>query len=182
MESLPSLQTIADALLAPARAYLEALVEGRPAAPALPEAEVGGLFVTLYDEDGEMRGSAGTSAADRPLPALLTEAVRIAASDDPRFPPVSRDEAARIRIAVTVLGAGRRITGPDEVEPGVTALHLRRGVRSGTMLPEVTMGRGWDAPVLLAYASTKAGLFADAWKDPTTEVTAFPSARAVETR
>lgn len=174
----------AEALLASARPWMEALVrdgaaEAPPAIPSHP-AEVGGLFFTIYDKAGEMRGSGGTSQADRPLAELLAEAIRQAALDDPRFPPLEPADLPGCRLALTLLGTGKRIAGPADVVPGITTLFVRRGVLSGITTPEVAFGMGWDGPVFLNYACRKAGLHALSWKKPDTEVTAFPSVRAVE--
>jgi len=175
-------ETLADALLAFARALLEAELRGAPAPVAvLPEgAAPGGFFVTLYDEAGELRGSLGTTEPDAPLAELAPRIVRTAAFEDPRFPPLDVHELGRCRLAVTVLGPPRRITSPDEVIPGVTALRVTGDLFAGTTLPEVAWGRGWDAATYLAYACRKAGLHALAWQDPATEVLAFPSHRAAE--
>lgn len=147
---------------------------------ALPAEAIGGLFVTLYDEGGELRGSMGTTDPKLRLPELLPQVARRAAFEDPRFPPLAAEELASCRIAVTVLGGGRRIRGPEEIEPGVTALRVKQGIFSGTTIPEVAFGRGWDAATYLAYACKKAALPPLAWREASTEVMAWPSARAVE--
>lgn len=176
----------AEALLSASRPWLESLLSGggNPpgGAPVVPSShpEVAGLFFTIYDAAGELRGSGGTSQADRPLPALLAEAIRQAALDDPRFPPLEAGDLPGCSLALTLLAEGKRISGPDQVEPGITTLFVRRGVLSGITTPEVAYGRGWDGPVFLAYACRKAGLHALSWKKQDTEVVAFPSVRASE--
>lgn len=175
----------AEALLLASRPWLSALLGGEPQAgehPTLPAShpEITGLFFTVYDQAGELRGSGGTSRADRPLGPLLAEAIRQAAVDDPRFPPLEAADLPGCRLALTLLGPGERIHGPDGVIPGITTLFVRRGVLSGVTTPEVAFGRGWDGRTFLAYACRKAGLHALSWKKPDTEVTAFASVRAAE--
>lgn len=175
-----SFEAIAAGLLGWARQALEAELRGKPA-PAPPhDGSVGGLFFTLYDETGEVRGSRGTSAPEVSLAGLAPAMLRAAAFEDPRFPPLAAEELPRCRLAVTVLGAPVRIRGPEGIEPGVTALRVRAGLFSGTTLPEAAWGRGWDAATFLAVACRKAGLHALAWRREETEVLAFPSWRAAE--
>ena len=173
-------ETLADALLVYARALLSAELRGAPAPTANlpPGAASGGFFVTLYDEEGELRGSLGTTAPDAPLSELAPRLIRAAAFADPRFPPLEAAELDRCRLAVTLLGPPMRIASPDEVVPGVSALRVKAGIFGGTTLPEVAWGRGWDAATYLAYACRKAGVHALAWRDPATEVLAFPSGPA----
>ncbi len=174
-------ETLAETLLAAARATLQADLDGAPAPqPSLPDVAVGGLFVTLYDEDGEVRGSRGTTDPQLPLAGLLRECVRLAALDDPRFPPLDAAALSRCKLAVTVLGPPARIASPEAIEPGVTAVRVTNGLFSGTTLPEVAWGRGWDAAVYLAFACRKAALHAFAWEEPATEVLAYRTWRAAE--
>jgi uncharacterized protein (TIGR00296 family) len=174
-------ETVADALLVHLRQLLQAEISRQPApAAALPDVAVGGLFVTIYDEDGEVRGSRGTTAPHAGLPALLADCARMAAFDDPRFPPLDAEALRRGRLAVTVLAPPSRIAGPDGIEPGITALRVTSGLFSGTTLPEVGWGRGWDAAVYLAFACRKAGVHAHAWQEPATEVLAYRTVRAAE--
>jgi uncharacterized protein (TIGR00296 family) len=177
-----ALEKAAGGLLARVRPVVEGLVGGEAMVPRLPELgfEPGGLFVTLYDGAGELRGSGGTTRPDRPLDELLLEACRQAAVDDPRFPPLGPDELGQVRFALTLLGPGRRIRSPGELEPGVDALRVEQGIRGGTTTPEVAFGRGWDAEVFVAFACRKAGLPAVAWRDESVRLEAFASARVTE--
>ena len=174
-------ETLAHAVLAHVRQLIEAEVASR-AAPAsrLPDVRLGGLFVTIYDADGEVRGSRGTTAPAGTLAELAASCAHMAAFDDPRFPPVDAPTLAGCRIAVTLLDRPERIAGPEAIEPGVTALRIGDGLFSGTTLPEVAWGMGWDAATYLAFACRKAGLHALAWQDPATEVLAYRTARAAD--
>ena len=59
-------------------------------------------FVTL-ELDGRLRGCIGMLEACRPLAEDVEENARAAAFQDPRFPPLSRDECARLEIHISVL-------------------------------------------------------------------------------
>jgi AMMECR1 domain-containing protein len=41
------------------------------------------------------------------------------------------------------------------------------------LLPVVAVERGWDAPTFLKHTCLKAGLRADAWRDPATTLETF---------
>jgi AMMECR1 domain-containing protein len=50
---------------------------------------------------------------------------------------------------------------------------VRRGYRSGLLLPQVAVEQGWSREELLEWTCRKAGLPPDAWKDPRTEIFVF---------
>ena len=56
---------------------------------------------------------------------------------------------------------------------GRDGILVRRGWHRGTLLPVVAAERGWDAPTFLKHVCLKAGLRADAWRDPSTTVETF---------
>jgi len=137
-----------------------------------------GLFVTLRDERGDVRGSVGTTEPDRPLAELLPSLVREAAQDDPRHPPVSDEEAGTLALELWVLPEpARTVEDPAQIDPTRDALRVRKGIHSGTLLPDVAAAGGWSATTALAYACRKAGLSAHAWREPDTEVRALLAIR-----
>ena len=50
---------------------------------------------------------------------------------------------------------------------------VRNGWRSGLLLPQVAVEQGWDRNAFVTYACRKAGLPADSWKDPLTQIEVF---------
>ncbi|NLH83669.1 MAG: AmmeMemoRadiSam system protein A [Phyllobacteriaceae bacterium] len=155
-------------------AIAEAL--GRPtgAAPPLGRstprlAEPGAAFVTLT-EGGELRGCIGSLAPRRALADDVVANARAAAFDDPRFPPLARDELDRIRVEVSVLSPLEPLPVVSEadalakIRPGVDGLVLEWGRHRGTFLPQV-----WDdlpdPRAFLAHLKRKAGLPPDFWAD-----------------
>ena len=53
-------------------------------------------------------------------------------------------------------------------------IYIRRGAAAGCFLPQVATETGWSKEEFLSHCcSHKAGLSADAWRDPDTEVLTF---------
>jgi hypothetical protein len=163
------------ALLGVARAaILHHLGLGPP--PALPDAgglgERRGAFVTLR-RGGELRGCIGRFDPEQALSRTVAEMAVAAASQDPRFPPVEPEELDDLEIHVSALGPRRPFPGPDALRIGEHGLVIRQGWHRGTLLPVVAVERGWDAPTFLKHVCLKAGLRADAWRDPASTVEIF---------
>jgi AmmeMemoRadiSam system protein A len=171
-------------LTAPARAFLVALareaiaahLDGRACATASEHAALGvprGAFVTLRRRaDRSLRGCIGYVAPERPLAETVAEAAVAAATQDPRFPAVTLEELALLRVEVSALSAAEPIRA-DEVEVGRHGLIVRHAGRSGLLLPQVPLAQGWDRVAFLEQTCVKAGLPRHAWRDPACELLAF---------
>ena len=136
----------------------------------------GAVFVTLFEHD-ELRGCIGSLDTHRRLRDAVVSATVDAALDDPRFLPVDAAEVPAMRIAVSVLGPCVPLTDPTGLEPGLDGVVVDRGGRRGLLLPEVATEYGWGASQLLAAVCGKAGLPADAWRDPRTGLRTFRTVR-----
>jgi AmmeMemoRadiSam system protein A len=162
------------ALLELAQASIVASVEGR-ALPAVPgQLELAwprGVFVSLHRK-GELRGCLGHLEADVPVGEATRRMAVAAARDDPRFLPVTPDELADLDVEVSVLSPFERIR-PEDVVPGRDGLLIRRGPRSGVLLPQVATEQHWDRLAFLRGVCRKAALPAEAWQDEATELYAF---------
>jgi AmmeMemoRadiSam system protein A len=121
-----------------------------------------GAFATLHLE-GQLRGCVGYIAAVRPLLQTVAEAAVSAAFYDPRFPPLTPEEARRLKIEVSVLSLPAPIL-PEQVEAGRHGLIVTQAGRRGLLLPQVASEHGWDASTFLAQTCLKAGLPPDAWQ------------------
>src|SRR5690349_10121501 len=94
-------------------------------------------FVTLRDrETGRLRGCRGEYRASGPLIESLIEQAIHAATDDPRFPPVGREEIPGLTLRISALTSIRPI-GTDEIVLGRHGLIVVQGASSGLLLPEV---------------------------------------------
>jgi AmmeMemoRadiSam system protein A len=135
-------------LLRLAREAIERGVKGEEL-PSLDEAvltpnlrEEGSSFVTLT-EHGQLRGCIGSLEPYQSLAADVREHAVAAALNDPRFPPVSKEEVNGIKIEVS------RLTRPVPLEykdandllsklhPHVDGVILRDGFQRATFLPQV---------------------------------------------
>ena len=142
-----------------------ALVEGRNISFPLPSphlAEPRGVFTTLYAH-GKLRGCVGFPVATLPLFKAVADTARAAASEDPRFAPVSLPEARILRISISILSPLSSIT-PPEIEIGRHGLLIAHGSRRGILLPQVPVEHGWGRDTFLEQTCLKAGLPPDAWR------------------
>lgn len=105
----------------------------------------GASFVTLRI-DGEVRGCIGSVEARRPLGDDVAHNARAAAFRDPRFPPVSTDERARLQVEVSLLSPREPIEAASEAEaarclrPGLDGVYFEFHTLAATFLPQVWEG------------------------------------------
>jgi len=132
-------------------------------------------FVTLELPDGGLRGCIGRLDATESLAAAVVAMAASAATRDPRFSPVTPDELASLHIDVSALTAPEVISPlePDVIEVGRHGLVVSRGARRGVLLPQVASERHWSVQTFLEQTCVKAGLPADAYRDPDTSVERF---------
>lgn len=109
--------------------------QGRPEAPALSTILHCGAFVTL-SEGGSLRGCIGRMQSNDPLVATVSEMAHAAAFEDPRFPPLKKEELDLVDIEITLLSPLHPIA-PDEVVVGKHGLLISARGRSGVLLPQV---------------------------------------------
>ena len=152
--------------------YLEsrALIEIVPSEPALIQRA--GAFVTL-EKMGELRGCIGHMTADRPLHLMVQQMAIQAATGDPRFPPVTKEELKEIEIELSILSQLRLINEPSEIVVGEHGLVVSEGLHRGVLLPQVAIREGWEREKFLGYTCLKAGLSFDRWKVGTVQIEAF---------
>jgi AmmeMemoRadiSam system protein A len=165
------------ALLSLARESVERAVRGEPP-PDIPKdapaafRRRSGAFVTLH-RGGRLRGCIGYVEAQFPLARAVIDMARAAALEDFRFPSMTEDELEGLDIEISVLSEPAPVDGPARVEPGRHGLIVARGRQRGLLLPQVATEQGWDRMAFVSHTCLKAGLPADAWKDPETELLVF---------
>ena len=124
-----------------------------------------GVFVTLY-LDGHLRGCIGRFTSPSSLHSTIKEMARSAAFDDPRFPELSKKEAPKVKIEVSVLSPLKKIQSIDEFKLGRDGIYMIKGYNHGTFLPQVAEETGWNTEEFLGHcARDKAGIGYYGWKD-----------------
>jgi AmmeMemoRadiSam system protein A len=143
-----------------------------PLLPALSDPR--GVFTTLYlrgdlpgDLGRQLRGCVGYAVPIAPLYCAVAETARAAAFEDSRFSPVTKEEALKLEVSLSVLSRLFPIH-PEEVEVGRHGLVISLGARRGLLLPQVAVEHGWDRETFLEQTCRKAGLPLDAWRKAAT--------------
>jgi AmmeMemoRadiSam system protein A len=96
-----------------------------------------GVFVSLKKQ-GRLRGCIGTFMPTKPSAAqeVIRNAVS-AATEDPRFPPVTRQELEQLEVSVDILAAPEPVNSLNELDCKRYGVIVRRGNRSGLLLPDL---------------------------------------------
>lgn len=132
-----------------------------------------GAFVTLRDHD-ILRGCIGNIIGYKPLWETIRDMAIAAATEDPRFTPVTLDEMSRITIEISVLSPLEKVSSADDIVLGKHGVIVKQGMRSGVFLPQVADETGWTKEEFLSHlCREKAGLSADAWKSNDVELFVF---------
>ena len=115
-----------------------------------------GAFVTLK-KNGDLRGCIGTTAPTQDNLAMEIIANAVSAGlHDPRFPSVSEKELSELTVGVDVLGTPETIDSEEELDPDRYGVIVRKGSRSGLLLPDL---EGIDTPrKQIGIALRKAGI------------------------
>jgi AmmeMemoRadiSam system protein A len=132
-----------------------------------PLREGGAAFVTLK-HGGRLRGCVGSYLPRRPLVEDVAENAFSAAFRDPRFPPLTRDEADGLEFHISLLSPMVLVEAESREEllrimrPGVDGILLEDPPHRSTFLPQV-----WDQlpdpPTFLDELFLKAGLSRGHW-------------------
>ena len=137
-----------------------------------------GVFVTL-NKNHDLRGCIGfAEPIERAIDATIEVAIA-AAFNDPRFPPVTKDEFDSLDIEVTVLTKPEIIPVAfpeqylDEIEIGRDGLIIQKGYSRGLLLPQVAVENAFDKETFLEQTCRKAGISADSWMDESCDVYKF---------
>jgi MEMO1 family protein len=128
--------------------------------------EVQGAFVTIT-KHGALRGCIGNIIGQEPLYETVRDMAVAAASQDPRFSPLTVAELKDIDLEISVLSKPRRVKDASEIELGKHGVIVSENGHQGVFLPQVATETGWSKEEFLSQlCSQKAGLPPDAWKDP----------------
>ncbi|HUW91521.1 MAG TPA: AmmeMemoRadiSam system protein B [Bacteroidales bacterium] len=124
-----------------------------------------GAFVTITI-NGNLRGCIGRFTSPDPLYQVVEEMAKEAAFGDPRFTDLTAKEYPETELEISVLGPMKKISDISEIVIGKHGIYIKKGMMSGTLLPQVASERGWSVTEFLGYcARDKAGIGWDGWKN-----------------
>ncbi len=141
-----------------------------------------GVFATINKlERGEpqLRGCIGYPYPTNPLVEAVIESAINAATEDPRFPPMSARELPDVVFEVSVLTPPELIetSSPNEYvskfKVGEHGLIIERGIFKGLLLPQVPVEWNWCEEEFLCQCCMKAGLPPDTWLEKGTKIYRF---------
>jgi AmmeMemoRadiSam system protein A len=136
-----------------------------------------GTFVTLKI-DNQLRGCIGNLNPDKSILDGVQDNAINAAFQDPRFRPLSKSEFDKIDIEISLLTEPKPLEFQDandllvKLRPNIDGVIIRKGMYSATFLPQV-----WEQlpgkEEFLGHLCAKAGLPAQAWRQPGLEVLTY---------
>lgn len=154
--------------------------ECEPLGPLLGDAAtvpLYGAFVSLK-RAGQLRSCCGCMGQSIPLREAIENAAVRAATDDPRFPPISPSELGHLDMEVWLLWGLQPMTARGEarvsaITIGKHGLQIARGDARGLLLPGVAVEHKLDARQFLEQVCRKAGLGPNDWKRDDTLLMTF---------
>jgi len=123
--------------------FLETGKRGQPTPPqtnGIVNSEAG-VFVSIYVK-GELRGCIGNFAQEETLNDLI-QRMAVSAACDHRFKNLQPDEADDMELEISVLSPLQKIESVAEIELGKHGIYIKKGLNSGTFLPQVAKKTGF---------------------------------------
>jgi AmmeMemoRadiSam system protein A len=122
-----------------------------------------GIFVTLRKND-QVRGCIGTLKEDKLWIQVQKYAV-FSAFNDPRFPPLQKDELPQIKIEISIIENVEDVKNVSEIKLGEDGIILDVGGKGGVLLPEVATEYNLKTPEeFLDMLCKKIGAQKGCWK------------------
>lgn len=141
-----------------------------------------GVFVTiskLHKGEKRLRGCIGYPYPIIPLVDAVIDSAINAATQDPRFKPLSEGELSEVVFEVSVLTPPELIQSekPQEYvskfKVGEHGLIVEKDWTKGLLLPQVPVEWNWGEEEFICQCCMKAGLLPDAWLEKDTHVYRF---------
>ena len=125
--------------------------------------QIAGVFVSIYIKN-ELRGCMGNFADEKTLNELVQK-MAVSAACDRRFDDLQFEELSNLELEISVLSPLKKIASIEEIELGKHGIYIKKGLNSGTFLPQVAIKTRWDLTEFLGHcARDKAGLDWNGWK------------------
>ncbi|MFH1537043.1 MAG: AmmeMemoRadiSam system protein A [Patescibacteria group bacterium] len=98
-----------------------------------------GVFVSIHNKDGSLRGCIGTFLATKDsLGEEIINNTIAAATEDPRFPSISESELDNLKISVDILSEPFPIKNRSELDPKKYGVIVKGDFgKSGLLLPDL---------------------------------------------
>lgn len=116
-----------------------------------------GVFVTLRI-DGQLRGCIGYAESEQPIAESIMDSAVKAATQDPRFIPLSLDELEDTVIEISVLSPLETLKDYRTITIGEHGLYLESEQHRGLLLPQVAIENRWDRETFFVQLGKKAGI------------------------
>ncbi len=163
-------------LLSIARSAIDTcLTEGDPTPRGVedpPLNQSAGCFVTI-NMGRKLRGCIGHFTSQQPLYLEVAQLAVAAATADPRFHAMSREDIGNYSLDISVLSPLKKIDDISQIEVGTHGIYLERDYSRGVLLPQVATEQRWGRQTFLEQTCVKAGLPTDAWKSRHLEIYIF---------
>jgi len=157
-----------------ARQAIETFVAtGKKIKPRCHIKEKRGVFVSIH-KNGMLRACMGLPYPVLPLSDAIVEAA-VSACNDPRFPPLSKEELKDIDIEVSILTEPELIESEPakHLEIGRDGLIIESKGRAGLLLPQVATEYKWNPEEFLRAVCIKAGLPENEWRSKDAKIYKF---------
>jgi len=138
-----------------------------------------GVFVSIKNSTKDLRGCIGFPYPTSPLVEAVIDSAINAATEDPRFEPLSIDELNKVVFEISILTPPEQVQvkNPKEyvekIKVGEDGLIVERGPYKGLLLPQVPVEWGWCAEEFLCQCCMKAGVPPDSWLTKDSKVYKF---------
>jgi uncharacterized protein (TIGR00296 family) len=141
-----------------------------------------GTFVTINSKkngEKQLRGCIGYPYPTASLVQAIIDSAIAAATEDPRFRPISLKELEKVVFEVSVLTPPQTVEVkkptdyPKKIKIGEDGLIVGKGIARGLLLPQVPVEWKWDEEEFLCQCCVKAGLPPDCWLMKDTEISKF---------
>ncbi|MHB1686632.1 MAG: AmmeMemoRadiSam system protein A [Ignavibacteriaceae bacterium] len=131
-----------------------------------------GAFVTLTIQN-KLRGCIGYITSNLTLFDTVCDAAKQAATNDPRFYPLTEEELNNVNIEVSILSQLTPISSYQQIELGVHGLVLDTDFNRALLLPQVAAENNYNIQQFLTALCEKAGVDPYSWETKILDIKTF---------
>ncbi|MBZ0198647.1 MAG: AmmeMemoRadiSam system protein A [Ignavibacteriaceae bacterium] len=131
-----------------------------------------GAFVTLTI-GGQLRGCIGYLSSENAIFDTVCDAAQQAATNDPRFSPLTLSEMEHVNIEISVLTPPQPIRVYEDIIIGQHGLILEEPQHRGVLLPQVAVDHNLTTAQFLSALCEKAGMDSFAWRERMLNINVF---------